>query len=111
MGGDQNAFVVITNHLNNLNIYKGLVHGQNLKHITIDSLPQIIKRLNNNRSLLIVNTDLIKHQRGSSKTKKLMSCKQFFRIKNQPKLSNKVFGQVVTIGRSSLTAIRQHDPW
>jgi hypothetical protein len=26
-------------------------------------------------------------------------------------LSNKLFGQVVTIGRSSLTAIRQHDPW
>ena len=78
MGGDQNAFVVITNHLNNLNIYKGLVHGQNLKHITINSLPQIIKRLNNNRSLLIVNTDLIKHQRGSSKTKKTNELQAIF---------------------------------
>ena len=69
MGGDRNAFVVITNHLNNLNIYKGLVQGQNLKHITINSLPQIIERLNNCGSLLVVNTDLIEHQKGSSMNK------------------------------------------
>ena len=70
MGGDQNAFVVITNHLNNLNIYKGLVHGQDLKHITINSLAQIIERFNNNRSLFVVNTDLIEHQKGSSMVKR-----------------------------------------
>ena len=69
MGGDRNAFVVVTNHLNNLNIYKRLVQGQNLKHITINSLPQIIERLNNNRSLLVVNTDLIEHQKGWSMNK------------------------------------------
>lgn len=65
MGGDRNAFVVVTNHLNNLYIYKRLIQSQNLKHITIDSLPQIIERLNNNRSLPVVNTDLIEHQEGS----------------------------------------------
>ena len=69
MGGDRNAFVVVTNHLNNLNIYKRLVQGQNLKHITINGLPQIIEGLNNNRSLLVVNTDLIEHQKGSSMIK------------------------------------------
>ena len=63
MGGDRNAFIVFTNDLNNLNINKRLVQGQNLKHITIDSLPQIIERLNHNRSLLVDNTDLIEHQR------------------------------------------------
>ena len=63
MGGDRNEFVVVTNHLNDLNIHKRLVHGQDLKHITIDSLPQIIERLNNNRNLLVVNTDLVEHQR------------------------------------------------
>ena len=69
MGGDRDAFVVVTNHLNNLNIYKRLVQGQDLKHITINSLPQIIERLNNNRSLLIVNTNLILHQKRSSTNK------------------------------------------
>ena len=64
MGGDRNAFVV-TNHMDNLDIYKRLVQGQNLKHITINSLPQIIERLNNSRSLIVVNTDLIDHQKGS----------------------------------------------
>ena len=70
MGGDRNAFVVVTNHMNNLNIYKRLVEGQNLKHITINSLPQIIERLNNNRSLIVVNTDLIEHQKEWSMNKK-----------------------------------------
>lgn len=71
MGGDRNAFVVVTNHLNNLYIYKRLIQSQNLKHITIDSLPQIIERLNNNRSLPVVNTDLIEHQEGSLGNKRI----------------------------------------
>ena len=69
MGGDWNTFIVFTNDLNNLNINKRLVQGQNLKHITINSLPQIIERINNNRSLIVVNTDLIEHQKGSSMNK------------------------------------------
>ena len=81
MGGDQNAFVVITNHLNNLNIYKRLVQGQDLKHITINSLPQIIERLNNNRGLLVVNTDLILHQKGSSMNKRINRLQEFDCIK------------------------------
>ena len=70
MGGDRNAFVVVTYQLNNLYIYKRLIQGQNLKHITIDSLPQINERLNNNRSLPVVNTDLIEHQEGLFGNKK-----------------------------------------
>ena len=69
MGCDWNAFLIVTNHLHNLNIHKGLVQGQNLKHITINSLSQIIERLNNCRSLLVVDTDLIAHQKEWSKKK------------------------------------------
>ena len=80
MGGDRNAFVVVTNHLNNLNIYKRLLQGQYLKHITIDSLPQIIERLNNNRSLPIVNMDLIEHQKGKLRNRRTSKQPEIYAI-------------------------------